>query len=145
MNHQHGALTWATAPVNGGDICPVRSLRAYCAARDQRHAAGRPLFILQDGRPLSPSHLIRVLRTVLGAGHSSHSPRIELATAAAEAGVEDATIQRRGRWTSAAFQGYIRSQRPDADRALLAIAGASAPPPHRRPPPPAGQTANSRE
>ena len=56
-NHQHGAPTWVTAPANGGDICPVRSLRAYCAARDQRHAAGRPLFILQDGRPLSPSHL----------------------------------------------------------------------------------------
>ena len=121
-NHQFGPATWVSAPATGNAICPVRSLGAYCAARDQRHATDRPLFILHGGSPLTPSHLNRVLRTVLGEGYSSHSLRIGLATAAAESGVDDVTIQRLGRWRSGAFNGYVRARRPDVDRALLTIA-----------------------
>ena len=40
--------------------------------------------------------------------YAGHSSRIGAATAAAQAGVEDSTIQTLGRWQSAAFLQYIR-------------------------------------
>ena len=62
---QHGPYTWVSAPANGSAICPVRSLGSFCMARDRRHSPATPLFLLHDGTPLTPSHLNRVLRSVL--------------------------------------------------------------------------------
>ena len=39
----------------------------------------------------------------------SHNFRIEAATAAAQAGVEDSVIRTMGRWNSSAFLVYIRT------------------------------------
>ena len=86
--------------------------------------------------PLTPSYLNRILRTVLGEGYSSHSLRIGLATTAAEAGIDDVTIQRLGRWQSAAFNGYVRSRRPEIDRALITIGRSYSATPRAQPFPP---------
>ena len=43
--------------------------------------------------------------------YSGHSFRIGAATAAAQAGLEDSTIQLLGRWSSGAFLRYIRMPR----------------------------------
>ena len=42
---------------------------------------------------------------------AGHSFRIDAATAAAQAGLEDSTIMMLGRWNSAAFLRYIRTPR----------------------------------
>jgi len=42
---------------------------------------------------------------------AGHSFRIEAATAAAGAGVEDSVIRTLGRWNSSAFLAYIRTPR----------------------------------
>ena len=62
-NRQHGAPQWVSAPATGSAICPVRSLGAFCSARDQYYSPNRPLFILHDGSPLTPARLNIVLRS----------------------------------------------------------------------------------
>lgn len=122
---QHGAPQWVSAPATGTALCPVRSLGSYCAARDQHFPQNRPLFLLHDGGPLTPARLNQILREALGDGFSTHSLRIGIATAATAVGVDDATVQRLGRWRSSAFNGYVRGLRPDIERALLAVASAA--------------------
>ena len=93
------------------DICPVSAVLAYLA---RRPSSLGPLFIHENGAPLSRSFLVDILRTTLTdagvdtAGYSGHSFRIGAASAAARAGVSDSMIQTLGRWRSAAFRFYIR-------------------------------------
>ena len=104
-----GSMVYITRSDNW--LCPVTALLAYIAARGQVAGA---LFILQDGTPLSKLYFIPRLRAALSSlGHSQgsyagHSFRIGAATTAAAAGIEDSSIQALGRWSSAAFQSYIR-------------------------------------
>jgi len=70
-------------------LCPVSALLAYMVRRGNRPG---PLFIFQDGRPLTRPHFVtEVRKTLLAAGndpkpYSGHSFRIG---AAITAGVED--------------------------------------------------------
>ena len=69
----------------------------------------------QDGTPLSRARLCHELRLALmtagvdTTGYSGHSFRIGAATTAAQVGLTDSFIQTLGRWKSAAFLEYIRS------------------------------------
>ena len=119
---QHGPPTHVLLPATGTDTCSVRGVAQYTTARDAVFSATAPLFLMQDGSALTRHVLNACLRTALGSGFSSHSLRIGLATSACEAGVPDETIQQLGRWTSGAYHGYIRSQRPAIGRALRQIA-----------------------
>ena len=81
-----------------------------------------PLFLLQDGRPLSRATLTEWLRQIMASARvpgnfSSHSFRIGAATVAAHNGVPDHLIQAMGRWSSNAYQLYIRT--PSASLATL--------------------------
>ena len=73
-----------------------------------------PLFLLENGAPLTRTALVTHLRIALAqAGvdasrYAGHSFRIGAATAAAQAGYSDSFIQSLGRWKSAAFITYIR-------------------------------------
>ena len=92
-------------------LCAVQSLLAYLTLRGDRPG---PLFLFQDGRPLSRSLLTAWLRRILSSaniqGHfSSHSFRIGAATVAARNGIPDHQIQALGRWTSTAYLSYIRT------------------------------------
>lgn len=73
-----------------------------------------PLFVLKSGQPLSRAVLTNWLRQILSTAgisgnFSSHSFRIVAATVAARNGVPDHLIQALGRWTSNAYQLYIRT------------------------------------
>ena len=73
-----------------------------------------PLFLFQNGRPLSRALLTDWLRQTLASANipgnfSSHSFRIGAATVAARNGVPDHLIQALGRWSSSAYQLYIRT------------------------------------
>ena len=95
-----------------GDIlCPVSAMLSYMAIRPNTKG---PLFIFQDGTPLSRQQLINHLRKALSqagicpSGYSGHSFRIGAATTAAAIGMSDSTIKSLGRWKSTAVTSYIR-------------------------------------
>ena len=96
--------------------CPVAATLSYLAVRPPTPG---PLFILEDGPPLTRTRLVKLLREALSqAGvnadhYSGHSFRIGAATAAAQAGYSDSFIQALGRWKSAAFMSYVRTSPSD--------------------------------
>jgi len=96
--------------------CPVAAVLSYLSLRP---SSPGPLFLFQDGTPLTRATLVTHLHTALAqAGidtscYSGHSFRIGAATAAAQAGYSDSFIQTLGRWKSAAFVSYIRSSPTD--------------------------------
>ncbi len=95
-------------------LCPVAAVLSYLAVRP---SSPGPLFILQNGTPLSRQFLVRCVRQALAtrssgldvANFNGHSFRIGAATTAALAGIPDSTIQSLGRWKSSAFTRYIRT------------------------------------
>ena len=93
-------------------ICPVAALLGYLAQRGQRPG---PLFLFQDGSPLSKDRLLSHIRQVLSTfgvdttGLTGHSFRIGAASAAADSGMEDSLVQTLGRWHSHAFLRYLRT------------------------------------
>ena len=95
----------------GCPLCPVAAVLSYLAARP---SAPGPLFVFQDGRPLSRPKLVAAVRQALCVSgvdtsrYSGHSFRIGAATTAAQAGLQDSLIQTLGRWRSSAFLSYIR-------------------------------------
>ena len=92
--------------------CPVMALRAYfqnCTAPPRA-----ALFHFHTGRPLTSRAMRAILKDLLLRGgyntsqYNTHSLRIGAATAAAQAGLPPSTIQRLGRWSSAAYTTYTR-------------------------------------
>jgi site-specific recombinase XerD len=99
--------------ITGLDLCPVSALLQYMMVRPDPKQG--PLFVLQNGQPLSRDQFVRHLKQALDAAgidqkhYSGHSFRIGAATAAAKAGVPDHLIKAFGRWESEAYQIYIRT------------------------------------
>ena len=95
-------------------LCPVAALLVYLAVRGPGEG---PLFRFKDGRALTRSRLVAVVRDALArAGlkpedYSGHSFRIGAATTAAACGVSVDTIKTLGRWRSQAYQLYARLPR----------------------------------
>ncbi|CAH3170712.1 unnamed protein product [Porites evermanni] len=92
-------------------LCAVHALLAYLSIRGN---APGPLFLLANGQPLSRAILTDWLWQIFSTAgiegnFSSHSFRIGAATVAARNGIPDHLIQALGRWTSNAYQLYIRT------------------------------------
>lgn len=106
---------------NHSELCPVAALLAYIAVRPT--VAG-PLFLCDNGSPLTKANFVQKLHQILTTAgidptyYKGHSFRIGAATSAAAAGIPDSTIQKLGRWSSNAFQSYIRT--PPAELAKVA-------------------------
>jgi len=96
-------------------ICPVKAILPYLAVRG---GTPGPLFIFEDGTPLTRDSFKTLLSTTLrvagldDAHYNTHSFRIGAATSAKMAGISDIHIQLLGRWKSSAYQGYIRMPTP---------------------------------
>ena len=78
-------------------------------------SAPGPLFLFQDGQPLTHSALTSWVRQMAAAAgipgnFSSHSFRIGAATVAARNGIPDHQIQTLGRWSSDAYKLYIQTR-----------------------------------
>ena len=105
-------------------LCPVLST-SYLAVRP---SSPGPLFIYEDGTPLSRDHLSASFALALRSaglsdrGYSGHSFRIGAATAAARAGISDSLIQTLGRWKSSAFTAYIRTPKETLCAASVSLA-----------------------
>ena len=95
-------------------ICPVAAGLAYMACHG---SIPGPFFCFGDGFLLTKRLFILKVRELLSAAgldpslYSGHSFRIGAATSAAQAGLEDSTIQALGRWSSVAFLVYIHISR----------------------------------
>ena len=95
-------------------LCPVAAILGYLAIRPPGRG---PLFIFRDGTPLTRDRFVREVRAALSAAHidhhaySGHSFRIGAATMAAQAGLPPHLIKMLGRWSSDAYQLYIRTPR----------------------------------
>jgi integrase len=76
--------------------------------RDTQFALRAELFIKRDGTVPTRAWFLQRLHVFFGREVSGHSLRSGGATALALAGASDGTIQRWGRWSSQAFQIYIR-------------------------------------
>ena len=113
---QHGNGTHLHLGRTGTSLCPVSAVLAYLAIRP---SSPGPLFVFQDGTPLTRTQLVSHLKEAFScigettANYSGHSFRIGAATTAARAGLSDSFIQTLGRWRSSAFTTYIRSPADD--------------------------------
>jgi len=95
-------------------LCPVAAILEYLIRRGNHPG---PLFVLQDGRPLSRSMLVEKVRQALrragidASEYNGHSFRIGAATTAAAQGISVPLIKTLGRWRSEAFHTYIKIPR----------------------------------
>lgn len=93
------------------DLCPVRALIQYLHLRGSTPG---PLFLLADGTPLNRQWLSSTIQSILSSAgvpgcFTGHSFRIGAATSAASRGLPDHLIKTLGRWSSDAYQLYIRT------------------------------------
>ena len=96
---------------NSLSLCPVKAIVRYLHLRGP--AAG-PLFVHRDGSPLTRNAVSTSIQLILKTAgipgqFLGHSFRIGAATTAAEKGVPDHMIKMLGRWSSDAYQRYIRT------------------------------------
>ena len=95
----------------GGDLCPVLAMLDYLARRGNYPG---PVFMLADQQPLRRHRFVQEVQQALstagvqGTLFNGHSFRIGAATSANAAGVPETTIKLLGRWSSSAYQQYIR-------------------------------------
>ena len=94
----------------GGSTCPVRAVQEYL----KHHPSGSgPLFQMATGKYLTRAGICKVVKKALAfyvidsSRYSFHSFRIEAATIAAAAGIQDRTIKALGHWSSDCYQTYI--------------------------------------
>lgn len=93
--------------------CPVQLILEFLHLRGNKPG---PLFIMQDGCPVSRSVFSEKLSICIKycglnpSRYKSHSFRIGAASHAAEGGMSDAQIRTLGRWKSNAFLKCIRVQ-----------------------------------
>ena len=109
---QFGTGTCIYLGKTGNNLCPVAAVLGYLSIRPPTQG---PLFVFDDGTPLSRPLLVLHLREALSqlginiANYSGHSFRIGAASTAAAVGFSDSFIQQLGRWKSSAFTTYIRT------------------------------------
>ena len=95
-------------------LCPLNACLQYMATRGTEPG---PFFLFKNRQPLTKSTFTSRIRQALQAlglpqdNFAGHSFRIGAATSAAQAGIEDSTIMKMGRWNSSAFLAYIRTPR----------------------------------
>ena len=93
-------------------LCPVAAMLQYLSIRPKSTG---PLFINHTGKHLTKQIFIEGVKQAMATakvpsqGYKGHSFRIGAATTAAAAGVSETLIKTMGRWSSAAYQIYIRT------------------------------------
>jgi hypothetical protein len=101
----------------GGDICPVTAFKKWKNMQPIWEAK-QPVFRWSSGKPLTSAQLNKLLKErldgyVVGADKwfTTHSFRTGAASMMAILGYSDADIKAMGRWSSRAFETYIRLPR----------------------------------
>ena len=102
---------------SNGAICPVRAFKKWSESTTQL-VPDKPAFRTESGRPLTGARFNKHLKFLL-ARHidyklgriSSHSFRAGIATIMGQLGYADQEIQALGRWSSRAFESYLKLPR----------------------------------
>ena len=99
-----------------GDICPVKAFLTWSKLRPRNQ--DEPLFRFDNGTPLTGTRMICLIDQLLNTfvdksigKFNAHSFRIRLASMLANAGLPDDELQAIGRWSSRAFEVYLRLKR----------------------------------
>ncbi len=98
-------------------FCPLLSISRYLEIRQQA-LPDEPLFLMEDGNPMSSSWFaskFKQLCRLCGLNpvvYTPHSIRIGSATSA-EAKVPTSTLKEMGRWSSTAYERYVRPNSKD--------------------------------
>jgi hypothetical protein len=107
---------------NNGPLCPVRAFLTWFKLKPRQNDA--PLFRLDNGTPLTGPKLNYIMRKLLGpytdssvGSFNTHSFRIGLASMLANLGFSDDEVKAAGRWSSRAFEAYLKLKR--TKRALV--------------------------
>ena len=109
--HSNENKTFSFEEANKALDCPVEALLNYLAVRPVREGI---LFIDWSGKPVTRKFLVDTIRKLIvhtgndPSDFGSHSIRAGRTTDLARAGVPEAIIKETGRWTSNAYQKYIR-------------------------------------
>jgi len=108
----------------GGPTCPIRAWKKWTRARTTMEK-GQPLFSSADKVPLTGRKFNTLLKKLLGrlarsseGTISSHSFRSGAPTLLGSVGATDSEIKAMGRWSSRAFQVYVKGKR--TRRAMIA-------------------------
>ena len=126
--YQQGARVALGATVTS--ICPVSVLLDYLTIRGNRPGV---LFVNENGSPMRRGQFVlkvqRALQQMGVIGHhfNGHSFRIGAATSSSQAGVPETMIKILGRWSSMAYQQYIRPSTTDLAAVSRYIAGSPGP------------------
>lgn len=101
---------------SNSSICPVRAFKKWHSIRHREEHM--PMFTFMSGTPLTGKKLNSILDKLLSphtdkslGTFRSHSFRAGLASELARLGFEDENIQASGRWSSRAFETYIKLAR----------------------------------
>lgn len=102
---------------SGGNFCPVRAFKKWEKTTTKLHNS-KPAFRLESGKPLTGKKLNTQLKKLLEKHVdykkeriSSHSFRAGIATLMGQLGYTDQEIQALGRWSSRAFEAYLKLPR----------------------------------
>ena len=107
-----------TLGISPSAVCAFKALKLYLDMRasllPHLHPARSPLFVTQDGAPMSKAIFAKRLADLaalvgLLGKITPHSLRIGAATTAWRAGFTDSQIQKLGRWKSTSFKQYLRT------------------------------------
>ncbi|XDV36891.1 hypothetical protein PO909_006605 [Leuciscus waleckii] len=118
---QASGVTLSFPKINN-NFCPFTSMVKFLKIRPKTSNYA-PLFILPNGAPLSKGWFRTQLNSVVKSCslspslYTGHSFRIGAATTAADRGISTSAIKVLGRWSSSAFESYIR---PDSKTILQA-------------------------
>jgi hypothetical protein len=101
---------------NDGQICPVKAFSAWYKLKPR--CPDSPLFVFDNETLLTGNKMNKLMRLLLGPYTDSslgtfcgHSFRIGLASMLANAGLPDEELQAAGRWSSRAFEVYMKLKR----------------------------------
>jgi hypothetical protein len=112
-----GKSTIVDVYATGGPFCPVHALNKWKEV-NKHWPANQPAFRWDDGRPFTQNHFRKILNERLEGFvknpddiFCSHSFRIGIASMLGKLGYGDDDIKAVGRWSSRAFEEYLRLPR----------------------------------
>ena len=124
--HASGVRSRLCGHAPPSNLCPVTAVLSYIAIRGP---AEGPLFTRANSHPLTRQWFVdRIHRALSLAGidasaYHGHSFRIGAATTAADTGIGEYLIKTLGRWSSSAYQLYIRIPREQLATLAPMLAG----------------------